>query len=143
MEYFNYINGEWVPAASGKTFQNVNPADTSDVIGSFPLSGPEDVDRAVKVAEEAGKEWARTPAPIRGNIIRHAADIFLKRKKEIAKVMTREMGKPLFETEGDVQEAIDTGYYAATEGRRLFGMNAPSELPDKMNLSFRIYLQKC
>ncbi len=138
MEYFNYINGEWVPAASGKTFQNVNPADTSDVIGSFPLSGPEDVDRAVKVAEEAGREWARTPAPIRGNIIRHAADIFLRRKKEIAQVMTREMGKPLFETEGDVQEAIDTGYYAATEGRRLFGMNTPSELPDKMNLSFRM-----
>jgi aldehyde dehydrogenase (NAD+) len=83
------------------------------------------------------------PAPKRGDILRRAGDIFAREKKELAKIMTREMGKPTFETEGDVQEAIDTCYYAATETRRLFGMNAPSEMNDKMNLSFRNPIGVC
>lgn len=138
MEFKNYINGEWVEASTGEFITDRNPANHSEVLGKFPLSGREDVQKAVQAAVAAFTEWSLTPAPIRGNLIRHAADIFLKRKKEIAEIMTREVGKPLFETEGDVQEAIDTGYYAATEGRRLFGLNAPSELRDKMNLSFRM-----
>jgi len=139
MEQFkNYINGEWRPAASGKTFQNINPADTTDIIGEFALSGAEDVDAAFKAARAAFKKWRLVPAPKRGDYLRVVGDIFNRRKKEIARIMTREMGKPTFETEGDIQEAIDTAYYAASETRRLFGHNAPSEMPNKMNMSFRV-----
>jgi aldehyde dehydrogenase (NAD+) len=139
----NYINGQWVDAESDKTFKNINPADRDDVIGTFPDSGKKDVEAATKAAKDAFKEWKRLPAPRRGDIIRKAGDIFTRRKNELAKIMTREMGKPVFETEGDVQEAIDTAYYAATEARRLFGFNAPSEMYNKMNMSFRVPIGVC
>lgn len=144
MEQFkNYINGKWVAAASGNTFQNLNPADLRDVIGEFPDSGAADVDAAVQACKAVERSWALMPAPKRGDILRKAGDIFARRKNELSRIMTREMGKPTFETAGDVQEAIDTCYYAATEGRRLFGMNAPSEMPNKMNLSFRMPIGVC
>ncbi len=142
-KFKNYINGEWVEPKNGKYFQNINPANTNDVIGEFPLSGQEDVDAAVAAAKEAFKKWKRIPAPKRGDIIRKAGDIFTRRKKELGRIMTREMGKPTFETEGDVQEAIDTAYYAATETRRLFGYNAPSEMENKANMSFRVPIGVC
>jgi aldehyde dehydrogenase (NAD+) len=138
MERFkNYINGEWVAPKSGKYFKNINPANIEDVIGEFPESAQEDVNYAVASAKEAFAEWKKVPAPKRGDIIRKVGDIFARRKDEIAKIMTREMGKPVFETKGDIQEAIDTAYYSASETRRLFGYNAPSELSNKMNMSFR------
>lgn len=136
-KFKNYINGQWVEPKSGKYFQNINPADLSDIVGEFPESGQEDVNDAVAAAKEAFKFWKKVPAPKRGDLLRKAGDIFDARKDEIARVMTREMGKPVFETKGDIQEAIDTAYYAASETRRLFGYNAPSELVDKMNMSFR------
>lgn len=138
MEKFkNYINGEWVHAVSGKTFLNYNPANLEDIIGEFALSDKADVDNAVAAAKVAYESWRLIPAPKRGDIMRKVGDIFNRRKKELARVMTREMGKPTFETEGDVQEAIDTAYYAASETRRLFGHTVPSEMNNKMNLSFR------
>lgn len=144
MEKFkNYINGQWVEPISGKYFNNINPADINDIVGEFPESGQEDVNNAVAAAKEAYKKWKMMPAPKRGDIIKRVGDIFLRRKDEIAKIMTREMGKPVFETKGDIQEAIDTAYYAATETRRLFGYTAPSELENKMNLSFRYPIGIC
>lgn len=144
MEKFkNYINGEWKEAISGETFKNVSPANKEDIIGLFPASGQADVDEAVAAAKEAFKMWKRIPAPKRGDMLRVAGDIFTRRKKELGRIMTREMGKPTFETEGDVQEAIDTAYYSATETRRLFGYTAPSEMPNKMNLSFRVPIGVC
>ncbi|MFA6569730.1 MAG: aldehyde dehydrogenase family protein [Bacteroidota bacterium] len=144
MERFkNYINGKWVEPRTGEYFLNINPANTEDVIGEFPLSGVQDVDDAVKAARAAFKAWKLIPAPKRGDMLRKAGDIFASRKKELACIMTREMGKPTFETEGDLQEAIDTAYYSASETRRLFGQNTPSEMPDKMNLSFRVPIGVC
>ncbi|MDR0606715.1 MAG: aldehyde dehydrogenase family protein [Bacteroidales bacterium] len=136
-EFKNYIDGKWVKAISGKTFQNINPANQEDIIGEFPFSGQEDVDCAVSAAIKAYQSWRLIPAPKRGDMMRKVGDIFNRRKKELARIMTREMGKPTFETEGDVQEAIDTAYYAASETRRLFGHTVPSEMDNKMNLSFR------
>jgi aldehyde dehydrogenase (NAD+) len=133
----NYINGQWVPAKAGKTFKNINPANIEDVIGDFAFSEQEDVNDAVAAAKAAYKTWKLVPAPKRGDILRKVGDIFNRRKEELARIMTREMGKPVFETKGDIQEAIDTAYYAATETRRLFGHTAPSEMSNKMNLSFR------
>ena len=139
MEIFkNFIDGKWVPAISGKTFPNINPANTSDIIGEFALSDQDDVNSAVAAAKAAFEKWKRLPAPKRGDLMRIAGDIFSRRKKELGQIMTREMGKPTFETEGDVQEAIDTAYYAASETRRLFGKTAPSEMNNKLNLSFRV-----
>ncbi len=143
MNTLNLIDGKWLEAASGAAFEDRNPARHSDLIGRFPRSGAADVDRAVEAARKAFGAWRLVPAPKRGDILRTAGDILTARKDEIAAIMTREMGKPLFETRGDVQEAIDTAYYAATEGRRLFGYNAPSELPNKMNLSFRMPVGVC
>ena len=133
----NFIGGAWVEPSTGAYFDNSNPADTTDVIGRFPLSTKADVDRAVASAAHGFERWRRTPAPARGDAIRRAGDILVRRKDEIADLMAREMGKPLTETRGDVQEGIDTAYYAATEGRRLFGHTVPSELRDKWAMSFR------
>jgi aldehyde dehydrogenase (NAD+) len=133
----NFIAGQWVEPSTGEYFDNVNPADTSDVIGRFPQSGAEDVDRAVASAREGFELWRRMPAPHRGDILRQAGDLLVARKEEIANLMTREMGKPLTETRGDVQEGIDTAYYAGAEGRRLFGHTVPSELKAKWAMSYR------
>ncbi|NQT33888.1 aldehyde dehydrogenase family protein [bacterium] len=137
-KFMNYIDGRWCPADSGEWFENRNPADWDEIVGLFPKSGKSDVDRAVKAAHDAYKEWRLVPAPERGAMLKKAGDIMVERKDELAKNMTREMGKVLAETLGDVQEGIDTFYYAAVEGRRLFSHTAPSELRDKMNLSFRM-----
>lgn len=133
----NFIDGIWQDGASGKTFKNINPAVNTDVIGEFPESSVEDVDDAVRAARKAFQTWGRMPAPARGDILRRIGDLMTERKSELAFQMTREMGKPFFETKGDVQEAIDTAYYAATETRRLFGHTVPSELPNKFNMSIR------
>jgi alpha-ketoglutaric semialdehyde dehydrogenase len=133
----NFIAGRWSPPDSGEHFDNRNPAKHSDLVGRFPLSGKSDVDRAVESAWRGFEIWHRTPAPIRGDVLRRVGDLLAERKEEIADAMTREMGKPLPETRGDVQEGIDTAYYAATEGRRLFGHTVPSELRNKWAMSFR------
>jgi aldehyde dehydrogenase (NAD+) len=133
----NFIAGEWVPAAGGKTFENRNPADTGELVGVFADSGPEDVERAVASAREAFPRWKAVPAPKRGEILFRAAELLVERKEELSRDMTREMGKVLAETRGDVQEAIDMTYYMAGEGRRQFGQTTPSELPNKFQMSVR------
>ncbi len=133
----NFIAGEWMDPTTGEWIENRNPARTSDLIGRFPDSGAEDVARAVASAREGFREWSRTPAPARGLVLKRAGDLLSRRKDSLARAMTREMGKVLEETRGDVQEAIDTAYYAASEGRRLFGRTVPSELRDKWAMSFR------
>ena len=125
----NFINGEWVDSSSGLAFEDRNPANTRELIGLFPRSTAEDVDAAVHAAAEAFEPWRLTPAPKRAEILYRAAETLVKRKDELARDMTREMGKVLAETRGDVQEAIDMTYYMAGEGRRLFGQTTPSELP--------------
>ncbi len=139
----NYIGGKWVPAKSGKTFPNLNPADLDDVVGEFPASGAEDVDRAVSAAKKAFDGWRRTPAPRRGEILFRAGELLRARKEEIARAMTREMGKVLKEARGDVQEGIDTAYIHAGEGRRLHGFTAPCELPDKAGFAVRAPVGVC
>src|SRR5579885_1343456 len=135
--YGNFINGEWVEGRSGKAYENRNPANTDELIGMFAASTSEDVDLAVDAATEAYKTWRLVPAPKRAEILFRAAELLVQRKEQFAKDMTREMGKVLAETRGDVQEAIDITYYMAGEGRRLFGQTTPSELRDKWNMSVR------
>jgi acyl-CoA reductase-like NAD-dependent aldehyde dehydrogenase len=139
----NFIAGAWSPPAAGAYFENRNPADVNDVIGQFPLSTSADVDRAVASAKRGFEQWRKTPAPARGDVLRRVGDLLVKRKEEIADLMTREMGKPLTETRGDVQEGIDTAYYAATMGRQLSGRTVPSEMASKWAMSFRRPIGVC
>jgi len=136
--FHNLIGGEWLPAVSGKTILNVNPADRDDIVGSFPLSDAEDVNRAVAAAKKAFATWRLVPAPKRAEILVRAGILLQQRKEQFARDMTREMGKVLAETRGDVQEAIDEAFYVAGEGRRLFGQTTPSELQNKFAMSIRM-----
>jgi acyl-CoA reductase-like NAD-dependent aldehyde dehydrogenase len=139
----NFINGEWVASRSGKAHENRNPANTDEIIGEFPLSTDADVDEAVAEARAAYAKWRLVPAPKRAEILFRAAELLVKRKEEFSRDMTREMGKVLAETRGDVQEAIDMTYYMAGEGRRLFGQTTPSELPSKFAMSVRQPIGVC
>jgi len=135
--YKNHIDGEWIASASGETFENRNPANTDDLIGIFQHSNAADVDRAIAAAARAYESWRLFPAPLRAEILFKAAQIIAARKEELARDMTREMGKVLNETRGDVQEAIDMTFYMAGEGRRMFGQTVPSELRNKFAMSVR------
>jgi acyl-CoA reductase-like NAD-dependent aldehyde dehydrogenase len=141
--YRNFINGEWVASTSGKIFENRNPADSSEVVGHFQDSTQEDVNQAVAAAREAYRKWRLTPAPKRAEYIYKVGEILIRRKEEYAREMTREMGKVLKETRGDVQEGIDIAYYTAGEGRRLYGKTVPSELPNKYAMSMRMPVGAC
>ncbi|HKT26122.1 MAG TPA: aldehyde dehydrogenase family protein [Terriglobales bacterium] len=138
--YKNLIGGEWAESRSGRTFENQNPANTKDVVGIFPRSDQDDVNDAVEAAKRAFERWRLIPAPRRGEIIYRCAQILQERKEDYAREMTREMGKILKETRGDVQEAIDTAFYMAGEGRRLDGHTVPSELPNKFAMAMRVPL---
>lgn len=132
----NLIAGRWVPADGGKTFASTNPA-TGEVVGYAQASTVRDVERAVEAAAAAFPAWRLVPAPKRGEILFRAGELLSKRKEELARLLTQEMGKVLPEARGDVQEAIDMAYYMAAEGRRSFGHTVPSELPDKFMMTVR------
>ena len=129
----NFINGEWVEARAGRSFENRNPANREELIGIFPSSTQEDVNDAVEAAKAAFAKWRLLPAPRRAEILYRTAETLVKRKEDLARDMTREMGKPLSETRGDVQEAIDMTYYMAGEGRDYSARpslpNCPTNLP--------------
>jgi len=134
----NLINGRWVAAADGKTFEIRNPADRREILGHAPDSSAADVDAAVRAARAAYPAWAATPAPKRGEILYRAAELLVRHKTRLGIQVAREMGKVMPEALGDVQEAIDMTYYMAGEGRRLFGETVPSELPNKDAKSIRV-----
>ena len=135
--FYNLIDGEWVPSVSGDLFENRNPADTDDLIGLFQKSTAADAARAIDAARRAYQHWRLVPAPKRAELLFRVAQILAERKEALARDMTREMGKVLDETRGDVQEAIDMTYFMAGEGRRQYGQTVPSELRDKFAMSIR------
>ncbi|MBI5361273.1 MAG: aldehyde dehydrogenase family protein [Planctomycetes bacterium] len=141
-KYLNYINGKWISASTGRFFNDINPA-TQEIVGEFPSSGPDDVDEAASAAKKAFASWRKMPAPKRGEILYKAGKLLIERKEELAKTITLEMGKVLTEARGDVQEAIDTAFYCAGEGRRLFGITTPSELANKSAMTVRAPIGVC
>src|SRR5437867_2689940 len=142
-EFKNFIGGEWVRSSSGGTLENRNPANRNEVLGVFQKSTAQDVESAIEAACEAYTSWRLIPAPRRAEILYRVGEILIKRKEEFAQQMTREMGKVLNETRGDVQEAIDMSYFTAGEGRRLYGHTTPAELPNKFAMSVRMPLGVC
>ncbi len=142
-KYQNFIAGQWCDPTNGDFIENRNPANKEDLIGTFPHSPKEDVDRAVKSAQKFFKTWRLVPAPHKAKMFYKLVDILTERKEMYSFQMTREMGKPIFETRGDVQEGIDTAMYAVGEGFRLFGKTVPSELPNKFNMTVRFPIGVC
>ena len=139
----NLIDGRWIPSVSGELFENRNPANAADLIGRFQQSVEEDVHRAIDAARRAFASWRLVPAPRRAEILFRAAQLIADRKEALARDMTREMGKVIEETRGDVQEAIDMTAFMAGEGRRQYGQTVPSELRDKFAMSVRQPLGVC
>lgn len=139
----NYIGGRWAPSRSGARFENRNPARAGDLIGQFPDSTVDDAADAIAAADAAYDMWRLTPAPKRAEILFRAAELLVQRKEQFARDMTREMGKVVEETRGDVQEAIDMTFFLAGEGRRQYGQTVPSELRDKFAMSIRQPLGVC
>ena len=143
MNFANFVEGKWVASESGATLENRNPANARDLVGLFPDSTTKDAEAAIAAARRAFDSWRLVPAPRRAEILFRAAQLITARKEDFARDMTREMGKVLDETRGDVQEAIDMTYFLAAEGRRLHGQTAPSELRDKFAMSLRQPLGVC
>lgn len=137
VDFGNFINGEWVEAASGDTFDSLNPADRTEVLGRFARSQAADVDRAVQAAVAAYPEWMMTPAPERADYLLRVALLLEERKEDLSRTMTREMGKTVKESRADVQEGIDFAHYMSGEGRRFFGQTIPAELKDKVYMTVR------
>src|SRR5436309_11180362 len=135
-EYGLFIGGKW-KKSEGKRFETINPA-TGEVLATFPSATKEELGDAVRAAKGAFERWRKTPAPRRGEMLLEAARIFRRKKEELGRVVTSEMGKVIAEGRGDVQEVIDFYEYAAGEGRRMFGDTVPSELPSKMCLTIRL-----
>jgi aldehyde dehydrogenase (NAD+) len=133
----NYINGNWVSAATRATFLDRNPA-TGETIGEFPDSDVVDLECAIAAAKTTLPRWRKYPAPRRAEILFRAGEEMVRRKEELAGALTLEMGKTLEDARGDIQESIDLAYYFAGEGRRLFGLTTPSESPQKQIFSVRV-----
>jgi acyl-CoA reductase-like NAD-dependent aldehyde dehydrogenase len=140
-KFANIIDGKLSPG--DETFVSKNPAHPNEAIGEFPSSGPLDVENAVEAARRAFLTWRNVPAPRRAEVLYRAAERLAREKEEFSQLMTREMGKVLLESRGDVQEGVDMLYYVAGEGRRLFGETTPSELPNKFAMSVRAPVGVC
>ncbi len=135
--YQNFIAGAWRASKSGATFSSTNPANTDEIVGYYQQSTIADLEETVAEARKAQPAWAAMPAPERGEVLSRAAVILERRKEELAALMTREMGKVLKETRGDVQTAIDVAKFIAGEGRRAEGETIPSALNNKFCMTIR------
>src|SRR5512138_3656267 len=134
MEFQNYINGKWVEGRS--KFQTINPAN-EELLAEIAQADTSDVDAAVGAATQAFKSWRLVPGPLRGEMLFKIADILKRKKEELARLLTQDMGKVISEARGDVQEAIDMAFYMGGEGRRMLGYTAPVEMPDKFGMAVR------
>ncbi|OGI10221.1 MAG: aldehyde dehydrogenase [Candidatus Melainabacteria bacterium RIFCSPLOWO2_12_FULL_35_11] len=133
----NIIGGSQKESSSKDFFEKYNPADKNECLGKFPKSNQKDLDEAVSYAKKAFEVWRYTPAPTRAEVLYRAAQITLEEKEELAKILTRETGKPIIEARGEIQEVIDTYLFFAGEGRRIYGLTGQSELQNKSIITVR------
>ncbi|HEV7891835.1 MAG TPA: aldehyde dehydrogenase family protein, partial [Pyrinomonadaceae bacterium] len=135
--YRNFINGQWVESASQKTTDNINPADTGDILGTIRLATRDEARAAVEAAAEAFRAWRSTPAPARGRIVARAARLMEESKEDLARLLTREEGKTVSEARGELQRSINVAEFCAGESRRMNGETIPSELPSNFAYTLR------
>lgn len=139
----NYIGGKWQTASTGGQIESRNPAQWSEIVAIAPNSERTDVELAVRAAREAYRDWRLVPAPVRAEKLFRVGELLQQHKEDLATLMSREMGKPIAEARGDVQEGIDCAFYYAGEGRRLFGQTMPSELGNKFAMTVRMPIGVC
>jgi aldehyde dehydrogenase (NAD+) len=132
----NLIAGQETAARAG-SFERRSPANRDDVVSVAPLSTPDEVRAACEAARTAQASWGRVPAPQRAQVLTRLAGLLSASKEPLSRFISREMGKPLREARGSVQEAIDTAEFFMSEGRRLYGQTVPSELRDKELFTYR------
>ncbi|HET6899243.1 MAG TPA: aldehyde dehydrogenase family protein [Vicinamibacteria bacterium] len=135
--YRNFVGGQWTSSESSKTVPNINPADTREVLGHVPLSTAEETRAAVAAARDAFQGWRDTPAPVRGRILFQVQALMDKEKEDLARLLTREEGKTVKESMGEIQRTINILEYTAGEGRRIGGSTVPSELPHNFCYTLR------
>src|SRR5207249_2882796 len=135
--YQNLIGGEWVAAKSGQTVRNFNPADTREVVAEYPLSGKEDALAAIGAAQQAQPGWAAITPVARGRVLSKASQILEARKAELAELLTREEGKTLAESTGEVQRAIDIFRFFGGLSYTFGGQTLPHELPNNLLYTIR------
>src|SRR5256712_11295483 len=134
--YRNFINGKWIESSSERTVSNLNPAATDDVLGTVRQATREEARAAVEAAADAFHGWRATPAPARGKIVARAARLMEEHKEELAQILTREEGKTIGESRGELHRSINVAEFCAGESRRLTGETIPSELP--LNFAYTI-----
>ncbi len=127
--YRNFIGGQWTESASSETIENINPANTNDVIGTVKLSTRDEARKAVESAYNAFRDWKNTTAPARGRIVAKAARLLEDNKEELAQILTREEGKTIAESRGELARAVNVADFCAGESRRMNGETIESELP--------------
>ena len=142
-KYKNLIGGKLVKPLSGKYFENLNPADNTDIIGLFPNSGAKDIEKAIKAAKEAFSNWSNIPPPKRGELVYKAGELLLKNQKKLAKVIVHEMGKTMPEAMGDIKSSADVAYFMAGEGRRMYGQTSVSALDKRWAITKRTPVGVC
>jgi aldehyde dehydrogenase (NAD+) len=131
------VDGRPVDGSPGGVAAVANPARLDDVLGEAALGDADTLVRACTRALEAQRDWARVPAPVRGRVVQHFGRLVEDNAEQLARLLTREIGKPIAESRGEVQEVVDTCDFFLSEGRRLYGQTVPSEMPDKQLFTFR------
>jgi aldehyde dehydrogenase (NAD+) len=131
------VGGGRVDAAPVRTLRSANPARLDEVVAEIGLADAAAFARACRVARDAQRAWADVPAPIRGQLIANIGRLVEANKERLARIVTRDVGKPYAESLGEVQEIADTCTFFLGEGRRLYGQTVPSEMPDKQLFTFR------
>jgi aldehyde dehydrogenase (NAD+) len=134
--YKNFIGGTWQASGTGRTAANRNPA-TGEVLGQVPLSSREEARAAIGAAVAAFPKWRDTPGPVRGRILFKAMEIFEREMPRLAEALTREEGKTLAESKGELMRSRNILEYIAGEGRRLRGETLPSEMPSTFTYTKR------
>jgi aldehyde dehydrogenase (NAD+) len=138
LNYKLFIDGSWEDSESGETYSRVNPADPDEILGEFQKGNAEDAKKAIEAAKDHSDEWSQIPAPKRAQYVMKAAELLVSYKEDLSQIVTREMGKTLHDSRGEVQQAIDIAYYAAGEGRRFLGHTIPSEETTRMTFTMRL-----
>ncbi|MGH8930790.1 MAG: aldehyde dehydrogenase family protein [Egibacteraceae bacterium] len=134
----SFIAGRWCDGAPGGRLPSRNPAHTDEIVAEALLGDAATLVEACHAARAAQASWAATPAPVRGRVIQQIGRLVEANIDTLARLVTREIGKPLAESRGEVQEIVDTCTFFLGEGRRLYGQTVPSEMPDKQLFTFRM-----
>ncbi|MDA1272622.1 MAG: aldehyde dehydrogenase family protein [Verrucomicrobia bacterium] len=136
-KYLNFIDGEWIPARSGEVFQNLNPADRREVVTEYPQSSKEDSSQAIEAARRAFGKWSASTSIARGRILSKASQVLETRKVELAELLTREEGKTLVESQGEVQRSIDIFRFFGGLSYTIGGQTIPHDFPNNLLYTMR------